>query len=130
MAETIRCQAPVSNLAAAVAGVIRQRGLAVLRSFDFAFAPEAHPGSACPYHGTAHCNCGVSVMLIYSASVDPVVLMLLGFNEQIQAHLIRDAGSTRDPQLAQAVLATLLETACALGGIPPLAGWNGVATAT
>lgn len=135
MIESFLFSVPHSRVAPALVTALQRHGLDVCQSFDFGFAPEAHPGCACPHHGTPQCDCGFSVLLIYRArqsdsppagrGVEPAVLTLAGCNSQTQARLVSNAGALPDARLAQKVLAAVIE---ATGGLQALAAPAATAT--
>jgi len=61
-----------------VAQQLNGSGLQVVRSFDLQVARAAHPGYACPHHGTTACTCQLIVLLVYNRQGLSTTLMIHG----------------------------------------------------
>lgn len=93
---------------------LRQRGLYFVRSFNLRSALAAHWGGECPYHGPAECSCQYVVLLIYGNAAEPMVLTIHSHAGRTSARIVRDATTTPDPQLVEAVMTGLFEAALAV----------------
>ena len=64
----------------AILSALRRYGFTAVQSFDLRSALAAHPGCACPHHGTEQCTCQYVVLLVYpltrTAQAGPIVLTL------------------------------------------------------
>jgi hypothetical protein len=64
----------------AILFTLQRYGFTAVQSFDLRSALAAHPGCACPYHGTEQCTCQYIVLLVYpltrATQAGPVVVTL------------------------------------------------------
>ena len=111
--------------AQAATAALNRHGFRVVRSFDLRSALSTHADCACPYHGTAQCNCQFVVLLVYSEASDPIVVTAHSRDAQARVQIVRPAGgifddaATRpDPRLAEKVMAALVEAALTLQAAP------------
>lgn len=65
-----------------VTGRLEAAALRVYRSFDLRSARNASSTCACPYHGTAACDCQMVVLLVYDKQGAPATVVLHGHQGQ------------------------------------------------
>ena len=51
-------------------------GFHIVQTFDLQVARLAHSDCTCPYHGTANCDCQLTVLLVYLQAEEPSSLVL------------------------------------------------------
>jgi hypothetical protein len=69
-ARSQRYEETITHVMQILAGV----NLRVLHTFDLDSACARHPGGICPHHGTAPCDCQMTVLMAFSPSHEPVFL--------------------------------------------------------
>lgn len=81
-----------SQFASHLKQVIEEAGLLAFQSFDLRSTRAVHDGCNCPHHGTAQCNCGLVVLLVYRASGNPTSLILDGRDGKTFVYVANDTG--------------------------------------
>ncbi len=111
--------------AQAATAALTRHGFRVVRSFDLRSAMSTHADCACPYHGTAQCNCQFVVLLVYREASprdgeagDPVVVTAHIRDAQARVQIVRDATTRPDPRLVEKVMAALIEAVLTLQAAP------------
>ncbi len=51
-------------------------GLRVVQTFDLQVARLSHADCTCPHHGTADCDCQLTVLLVYPQAEEPSALVI------------------------------------------------------
>ncbi len=85
--------------------------LRVVRTFDLKAACAEQPGGVCPHHGTAPCNCQLSVLLVYSQASDPITLTVHQCDGQTWLSLVDGPQQRADPLLEARILQALAPAA-------------------
>jgi hypothetical protein len=107
----------------AILSTLQRYGFTAVQSFDLRSALSAHPGCACPYHGTEQCTCQYIVLLVYpltrATQVGPVVVTLHSHDDQTHVALVEpafDAALSAKGEVTEAerVMIALIETAFGL----------------
>jgi len=62
---TVRVAKSCEEAVAALTAALERRGLRVTRSFDLHTALAGHDPCPCPHHGTEHCTCNYTILLVY-----------------------------------------------------------------
>jgi hypothetical protein len=96
-----------ATVVTAATAALTRRGLYVVRSFDLRSALATHSECECLQHGTAHCTCQFTVLLVYGDAPQPATLTLHGCAGQ--THIAQDTTTCPDPHLAERILMALLE---------------------
>ncbi len=84
-----------------------EAGLHVLRTFDLKSACADQPGGICPHHGTAPCNCQMTILLIYAHDGLPVSLAVHGCDGQTWLSVEDGPQQPSDSHLAAALMQAL-----------------------
>ncbi len=90
--------------------LLARSNLQVERTFDLKSACADHPGGVCPHHGTAPCNCQMTVLLIYRAnneSAVPIGLTVHGCDGQTWLSIVDIPEQQPDPQLEATIIQAL-----------------------
>lgn len=90
-----------------VAEQLSGAGLQVIRSFDLQVARAAHPGYACPHHGTGACTCQLIVLLVYGQDGLPTTLVLHGHDGRTQIFVVDRPEQRVDARQANSFLNVL-----------------------
>jgi len=61
-----------------VQDILNETGLRVLVSFDSHLVRDTVSPTACPYHGTADCDCQIVILLVYDEENRPATLLAHG----------------------------------------------------
>ena len=67
-------------------------GLRVIRTFDLQEARLVQSDCPCPHHGTAECNCQMSILLVYQGEQPPASLLIHSFQETTWLSLLDSPG--------------------------------------
>ncbi len=81
--------------------------LRVVRTFDLKAACAEHPGGVCPHHGTAPCNCQLSVLLVYGQAANPITLTVHHCDGQTWLSLVNGPQQQADPLLETRIVQAL-----------------------
>ncbi len=85
-----------------------EAGLRVLRTFDLQSACADQPGGICPHHGTAPCNCQMTVLLVYARDGLPVSLVVHGCDGQTWLSVEDVPQQITDPSLEATIMQALV----------------------
>ncbi len=92
-------EAPIAQITQILTGT----NLQVVRTFDLKSACTAQPGGICPHHGTAPCNCQLSVLLVYGQADGPVTLTIRQCDGQTSLRIADSPQGQVDPQFVAAI---------------------------
>jgi hypothetical protein len=95
--------------------ILGQRGFQVVRSFDLLGADS--DACDCPHHGTPHCTCQYSVLLVYSEAGPPVPVTAHSRDSRTRFEIAADPNSPLEADLVDRIMAILLETSVGSGGL-------------
>ena len=104
----------------AILSRLQRYGFTAVQSFDLRSALAAHPGCACPYHGTEQCTCQYIVLLVYPtappAHTGPIVLTLHSHDGETQVQLVEPAfvpalSANGEVTAVERLMIALIETA-------------------
>ena len=93
----ITIEIPCEDAVHRIIGAMEAAGFRVTRSFDLQSAREAliQPDAcACPYHGTAECDCQYVILLVHSAAPQPYSVIVHGHDRFTHVSLVN---SKSDP---------------------------------
>lgn len=113
--EGILFNADADTAAQTVTGLLTWQGYRVIRTFDLRSALGAHPNSVCPCHGTVPCTCQYVVLLVYTDTSEPVVVIAHGHDTGTSLQIVDDPLTGLDPDLALQVMAVMIEATLSQG---------------
>ncbi len=85
------------------AQLLSNAGLQTVRTFDLRSARVSLAACACPYHGTAACNCQLVMFLVYGSGQTPVTLVAYGRDGQTWFSVVDTPRQPADLQLEAAI---------------------------
>ena len=98
---------PCEEIVAEIQRDLRIAGFYVAQSFDLRSARALLPNCACPYHGTALCDCQYSVLLIYGQTSAPETLVIHGHDARCWIVLADNPNGRVTPNLASEIVQVL-----------------------
>jgi hypothetical protein len=72
--------------------ILNESGLRVLISFDSRHVREKTSQAPCPHHGTAGCDCQVTILLVYDEGKKPATLLAHGQDGETWISLVSALG--------------------------------------
>lgn len=102
----VQCSPP--HAIAQIADRLWAAGFRVDQSFNLQLASQMNANCNCPHHGTSNCTCQVTVLLVYDASGNPPLTLLIHGYENQCLILIPDNPAT-NPDLQANVLESLFQ---------------------
>jgi hypothetical protein len=82
---------------------LSQNGSKVLQTFKLQDALFGCEGCQCPNHGTAKCDCDMVVLLFYASELEPITLILHGYDGQTWISLTDQASQKSSERIALAI---------------------------
>ncbi len=97
-----------------IVGLLDEADLRTVRTFDLKSACAERPAGVCPHHGTAPCNCQMSVLLVYGQTGDPMTLTAHQCDGRTWLSLALGSQQRTEPALEARILQALAPGAFAV----------------